>query len=130
FLPAMLSAPACGQTLSQAVADAMQHFPEIQTAQHRQEAVRAQAGQARAELLPSLNTTLGTGREKSRNASTRFLSGGEVTLSRQEVELSGSQLLFDGGAAGGQVRRFNALAEGAGFTVFDTAEKIGRASCR
>jgi adhesin transport system outer membrane protein len=34
-------------------------------------------------------------------------------------------LLFDGGAAGGQVRRFGARTEGAAFTVSDTAENVG-----
>jgi len=115
---------AAAETLGQTVSSAVRHFPEIQAAQHRQEAVRAQAGQARAELLPNLNTTLGIGRERSRNISTRAL-GEHVTLSRQEAEVSVSQLLYDGGAAGGQVRRFDALADSAGLAVFDTAETVG-----
>ena len=120
----LLNAPSLhAETLTQTVTSAMQHFPEIQSAQHRQAAVRAQAGQARAELLPNVNTSLGVGRERSRNISTRF-AGEEVTLSRQEGEISVSQLLFDGGAASGQVRRFNALADSAGLTVFDTAETV------
>jgi adhesin transport system outer membrane protein len=112
------------ETLTQTVTSAIQHFPEIQSAQHRQEAVRAQAGQARAEFFPNVNTSLGLGRERSRNVSTRAV-GDDVTLPRREAEITVSQLLFDGGVASGQVRRFNALAEGAGLTVFDTAETVG-----
>jgi adhesin transport system outer membrane protein len=101
----------------------MERFPEIQAAQHRREAARAQVGQARAELFPSVNGSLGEGRERSRNVSTRA-TGEEVTLTRREAELSVSQLLFDGGAAGGQVKRFAARAESAEFGVIGTAEDV------
>jgi adhesin transport system outer membrane protein len=111
------------ETLQQAVSAAIERFPEIQAAQHRREAVRAQIGQARAELLPALNGSVGTGRERSRNVSTRF-AGDDVTLKRREGELNLTQLVFDGGAAGGQVRRFAARAEGAEFAVLSTVEEV------
>lgn len=112
------------ETLRQAVASAMARFPEIQSAQHRLEAARAQVGQARAELLPAMNGSLGQGRERSRNVSTRAAPGDEVTLRRQEAELSVTQLLFDGGAATGQVRRFAARAKGAELIMMGTAEDV------
>jgi adhesin transport system outer membrane protein len=111
------------ETLQQAVAAAMRRFPEIQAAQHRQEAARAQVGQARAELLPAVSGTLGAGRERSRNASTQVL-GEQATLSRTEAELTLSQLLFDGGAATGQLRRFSARAQGAEFNVVGTMQDV------
>jgi len=111
------------ETMRQAVDAAMARFPEIQAAQHRREAARAQVGQARAEWLPSINATLGEGRERSRNVSTR-LSGEDVNLSRREADISVTQLLFDGGATGGQIRRFAARAEGAEFGVIGTAEDV------
>ena len=111
------------ETLRQAVSAAVERFPEIHAAQHRREAVRAQAGQARAELFPSISGSLGEGRERSRNVSTRAF-GDDVTLRRREAELSVTQLLFDGGAAGGQVRGFSARAEGAEFTVVSTIEEV------
>ena len=122
---AFLFAPSArAETLEQAIARAVQFFPEIQAAQARRDAVTAQAGQARAELFPSVNVTAGEGRETSRNVSTRA-AGSDVTLTRQEADVSISQLLFDGGAAFGQVRRFGARREGAAFTVNDTAEAVG-----
>lgn len=102
----------------------MKRFPEIEAARHRTEAARAQAGQARAELLPSVNGSLGVGRERSQNVSTRTAPGDEVTLRRSEAELSVTQLLFDGGAASGQVRRFAARAEGAELIMIGTAEEV------
>jgi adhesin transport system outer membrane protein len=111
------------ETLQQAVSAAIERFPEIQAAQHRREAVRAQVGQARAELLPALNGSVGAGRERSRNLTTRF-AGDDVSLKRREGELNVTQLVFDGGAAGGQVRRFAARAEGAEFAVLNTVEEV------
>ena len=119
-----MTSPCAAETLTQAVSRALSHFPEIQAAAARREASSAQTGQARAEFFPSVNVALGQGREASRNISTRAL-GGDVTLTRQEADLSISQLLFDGGAAAGQVRRFGALTEGAAFSVTDTAETVG-----
>ena len=107
-----------------AVTRAVGQFPEMRAASSRYSAAIAQTGQARAEFFPSVNLALGEGRETSRNISTRVL-GRDPTLTRQEADLSLTQLLFDGGAASGQVRSFGARAEGAAFTIFDTAENVG-----
>ena len=117
-----LALSASAETLAQAVARATQYFPEIQAAQSRREAASAQTGQARAEFLPSVNLSLGEGRERSRNISTR---NNDLSLTRREADVSASQLLFDGGAAGGQVRRFGAREQGAVFGVSDVAENTG-----
>jgi adhesin transport system outer membrane protein len=109
--------------LRDAIAAAVARFPEIRAAEHRREAALAQLGQARAELLPVIAGSLGGGRESSRNVTTR-LTGTDVTLTRREAEISATQLLYDGGAAGGQVRRFAARAEGATFTVINTIEDV------
>jgi adhesin transport system outer membrane protein len=127
FIPvlfAWLVTAARAETLAQAVARAVAYFPDIQAALSRETAATAQTGQARAELYPSVNLALGEGRERSRNTSTRF-QGEDPTLTRREADLSASQLLFDGGASTGQVRRFGARAQGARFTVNDTADNTG-----
>ena len=122
-LLASFAAPSGAETLTQAVARAVARFPEIQGAQSRREATEAQVGQARAEFFPSVNASLGEGRERSNNASTRPL-GDDPTLTRREADITVSQLLFDGGAAGGQIRRFGARATGAGFAVTNTAQNV------
>lgn len=113
------------ESLRQAVASAVGRFPEIQAQQAREEVARAQVGQARAELLPSLSGSVGEGREKSRNVSTLVnRARGDVSLTRQEAELSLSQLVFDGGAAQGQVKRFEARTEGAAYNTINTVEDV------
>src|SRR5215218_2313178 len=116
-----LSAPAAfaDETLRHVIATAIDRFPEIQAAEHRREVASAQLGQARAELLPVIAGSFGEGREKSRNLTTRLV-GNDVTLTRREAEVTVSQLLFDGGASSGQVRRFTARVEGAGFNIAGT----------
>lgn len=119
---ASLTGLAAAESLPQAVARSLAHFPDVQTAASRQAQAQAQLGQARAEYFPSVNLTAGEGRERSRNISTRTH---DVTLTRQEGDLSVAQLLFDGGAARGQVRRFGARVESSAFTISDTAENTG-----
>lgn len=116
----VLSAPVQAETFGQAIARAVKDFPEIQAARARREAASAQTGQARADYFPSVNVTLGEGRETSRNASTRAL-GTDPTLTRREADISITQLLFDGGVTGGQVRRFTARTESAESSLTDTA---------
>jgi adhesin transport system outer membrane protein len=117
-----IASASAAETLRQAVSTALGRFPEIHAAQHRTVAARAQVGQARAELYPSVSGSVSEGRERSRNVSTR--AGNDVTLARREAELSISQLVFDGGAASGQVKRFAARAEGAELNVTGTAEDV------
>ena len=125
LLFASLAVPAAAESLSQAVSRAIQYFPEIQAAQARRDASAAQTGQAQAEFYPSLNVALGIGRENSSNAVTSA-PGNESTLTRREADVSISQLLFDGGATAGQVKRFTARTDSAAFTTIDTLENIGR----
>lgn len=119
----LVSPGMAAETLREAVSAALERFPEIQAAQHRMEAARAQVGQARAELFPSINASVGAGRESSRNVSTRTV-GDDATLKRREGEISATQLVFDGGAAGGQIRRFAARAAGAEFSLLDRTEDV------
>jgi adhesin transport system outer membrane protein len=110
-------------TLVEAVARAMQYFPEMRVAASQLAAAEAQVGQARAEFLPAVNVSAGEGRETSKNPSTRFLPG-DPTLTRQERDVTISQLVFDGGVAGGQLNRFRARVESAAYTVSSSAENI------
>lgn len=100
------------RTLAQSAAQALASFPEIKAALANRRAVETTVDQARAALFPSIDLTLGRGREVSDNVTSRAL-GRDITLNRQEAEITLSQLLFDGGAAGGQIRRGEARAKGA-----------------
>ena len=100
---------------------ALAYLPDVRAAQANQAAVERTIAQARGGWLPSVDATLGAGRQTSTNASTRA-AGVEPTLTRREADVSLTQLLFDGGAVSGQVRRFEARAAAASYQVASVSE--------
>jgi adhesin transport system outer membrane protein len=118
------TSPALADTLADALARAVVNLPEVRAARANQRAIEQNTAQARGAWYPTVDTSLGQGRESSNNPSTRAL-GSDQTLTRREAEVNLSQLIFDGGAASGQVRRFQARAEGAGDQVANAAESAG-----
>ncbi|MBE0622903.1 MAG: TolC family protein, partial [Burkholderiales bacterium] len=114
LLSAGLSAPpAVADTLADALTRAVANMPEVRAARANQRASEQVAAQARGAWYPSVDLSLGRGRETSDNPSTRLL-GSDQTLTRREAEVNLSQLIFDGGATSSQVHRFQASAEAAG----------------
>lgn len=118
------SLPASADTLADALARAVAHLPEVRAARANERAITQNAAQARGAWYPTIDASLGQGREASSNPNTRSL-GSDQTLTRREAEVNLSQLIFDGGATSGQVRRFQARAEGAADQVANTAETAG-----
>ena len=120
---ALAAGPAGADTLADAVARAIARFPDLRAAVANRRAVEQQTAQARGAWWPSIDATLGQGRETSRNQST-LPRGQDVALTRREAEVAVSQLLFDGGGATGQVRRFGARTDGAAYQVAAAAEAL------
>ncbi len=124
LLTASFAPTALADTLAEALTRAVANLPEVRAARASQRASVEAAAQARGAWYPSIDASVGQGRETSNNPSTRVL-GSDQTLTRREAEVSLSQLVFDGGATSGQVRRFQARAEGAGDQVASAAESAG-----
>jgi len=120
----LCNSAAFADTLTDALTRAVANLPEVRAARANQRAIEQNAAQARGAWYPTLDASLGQGRETSNNPTTRAL-GSDQTLTRREAEVSLSQLIFDGGATSGQVRRFQARAEGAGDQVAYAAETAG-----
>ncbi|MBE0614402.1 MAG: TolC family outer membrane protein [Burkholderiales bacterium] len=115
---------ALADTLADALTRAVANLPEVRAARANQRASVEAAAQARSAWYPSVDASVGRGRETSNNPSTRIL-GSDQTLTRREAELSLSQLVFDGGATSGQVRRFQSRADGAADQLASAAENAG-----
>ena len=109
--------------MTQAVASALKHFPDIRAAQANRRAAAELVDQARGAYFPSADLLLGTGREETDSPGTRF-AGQEAHLNRRESELTVTQLLFDWGATEGQVRRFAERADGANYQVASAGEAV------
>ena len=114
---------ALSRTLGEAVNQAIAVHPDIRTATANWRAVSESVAQARAQFLPSLDATLGQGREKTDSPLTRSL-GSPLTLTRREAQLNMSQLLFDGGASSSQLKREEARAASAYGQLASTAETV------
>ena len=121
LLLAFSSLIASADTLSQAVSRAVVNLPEVRAARANRDAVAESVVQARSVWYPSLDASAGQGRETSNNVSTRT-TGTNVTLDRREAEITLTQLVFDGGAASGQIRRFELRAQGATDLIANAAE--------
>ena len=111
-------------TLADALTRAVANLPEVRAARANLRAIEETAAQARGLWYPAIDASMGQGRESSNNPSTRAL-GSDQTLTRREAEVNLSQLVFDGGATSGQVRRYEARTEGAGDQVANAAENAG-----
>lgn len=95
--------------------------PELRASEAARRAAAEGVAEARGGYLPSLDLSLGRGRERSDNASTR---PGELSLNRSETELTVSQLVFDSGAVSSQVRRSEARSEGAALQLASASETL------
>lgn len=109
--------------MAEAVARALERFPDMRAAQANRRAAAELVDQARGAYFPSADLLLGTGREETDSPATRF-AGQEAHLNRRESELTVTQLLFDWGATEGQVRRFAERADGANYQVASAGEAV------
>ncbi len=123
-LAGVWSRPAAADTLADAIARAVANWPEVRAARANQRAFEQNTAEARGAWYPTLDASLGHGREASNNVSTRVF-GSDQTLTRREAEVNLSQLIFDGDATSGQVRRFQARTRSAGDQVANVAEAAG-----
>jgi adhesin transport system outer membrane protein len=119
------AAPCGAQTLAETVERAVRTFPDVRAAAANRRAIEETLPQARSQLLPSLDGSLGQGREWSDNSVTRA-QGGAVNRTRTEAEITLSQLLFDGGAALSQLRGQRARSRSAAEQVASIAEAVGQ----
>jgi adhesin transport system outer membrane protein len=120
---AACSAPVQAQTLPEAVGRAIATYPEIQAAIANRHASMETISQARAGFFPSVDASLGYGRERSDNPATR--PGGDVTLNRSEADVTLSQMVYDGSGVRSQVRIQESRSDSAAHDLANTAQTIG-----
>lgn len=108
-------------TLEEAVSQALRTNPELMAIQSELAAREFEVDQAKSAWKPQLSVSAGVGNE-TRNAPS---TGNEdVDLSRRELGLQASQLVFDGFATSSEVKRQRAREESAYYEVEATAENL------
>lgn len=123
---------ASATTLKEAVTHALCTGPDIGIISHNREAVAAEVRQALAGYYPTLDLSMGYGREYANNVTTQgetqtFLTpfaGGGITLWRSEMGLFLRQMLFDGFAVKSDVKAKKARLRAQSWRVNSEAERI------
>ncbi|HUY01884.1 MAG TPA: TolC family outer membrane protein [Rhodocyclaceae bacterium] len=124
FLALTLAAPARGETLQQAVAQALQTNPDVLIDLARRDATGEGLKQARAGYLPRIDLTLGRGRQHSDNATTLATYGGPIGQISYERSVTLTQMLFDGYATSNEVERSIARIDSSSLKLDATSEQV------
>ncbi len=112
-------------TLIEVIRQTLETNPDVLVTAHQRLAVDQEHRQAVAGYLPSLELNGGYGRETSDNITTRSrYEGGDVSLNREELGLTLSQMLFDGFHVKQAVEYQNSRIESAAHQVKSTSEQI------
>ena len=117
----LLPVEAGALTLREAVKHTLDTNPEVHAAKSELEARTYEVKQARSAYLPTVSIDAGIGEENRNSPAT---GNEDVDLTRQELGLSASQLLFDGFATSSEVKRQKARVESAEFQLLSTAEDL------
>ncbi len=118
-----LSSFVYADTLTEVIQHTLETNPEILMTINNRRATEQTLKQAQSGYWPTVELTGGYGRERSDNVTTRNM-GEEVTLTRQEMGLTLSQMLFDGFSIKHKIARQNSLVNSAAYKVQDTSENI------
>jgi adhesin transport system outer membrane protein len=96
-------------TLADAIRITIETNPTVLRAMSEQAIARYGIQQSQSNIFPSVDMTLGVGREITRSPATRTPAPNaidqNVTLTRKEAQLTASQLLFDGWSTINQIKR-------------------------
>lgn len=114
-------------TLTEAVAMALKTNPEVLAAKTNAQAVEQQIIQAYAAYLPTIDLTMGYGREVSDNTTSRSVFGNDdhhLTLNRGESGILVNQMLFDGFGTSHNIVRARALVESSQYELNSTLDRI------
>lgn len=123
FFLLMISFSSHAESLTEVIQRTLETNPDVLITVNNRRAAAQELRQAEGGYWPSLELTGGYGRESSDNSSTRSF-GKEVTLTRQELGLTLSQMLFDGFSTHYRVEQQSSLVESAAYKVQESSESI------
>jgi adhesin transport system outer membrane protein len=112
------------KTLIEVIQHTLATNPDVLVTLNNRHAADQQLKQAQAGYWPVLELTGGYGRETSDNTTTRLNNGEDLTLTRQEIGLSLSQLLFDGFFTKHEIARQHFHNNSSAYKVKEVFENI------
>jgi len=111
-------------TLREVIQHTLQTSPDILMVTQNRRVIDQQFKQATADYWPQIDINAGYGREYTKNNNTIQSTGNGLSLTRQELGLSLSQLVFDGFRVTHQVDQQRHLVESAAHQVTENSENI------
>lgn len=124
WLAVALPSHAFGQTLRDAVEQALATNPDVLITTNRRLAADQGLKQANAGYLPRVDLVAGIGPERLNSLDSRAAGLSDTTINRRDAAVTLSQMLFDGFAVKGEVARQQARIDSAAYGVATTAEDI------
>ncbi len=122
---ALTGAAQAQATIKDAIEQAFKANPDILIDAARRQASDEALNRANAGYGPRIDFNAGIGREWSNNSSTRAAGNtGSTVLTRREVGLTLSQMLFDGNATKSEVARNQALVDSNAYRLAATADQV------
>ena len=120
-----ISVSAHGQTLTEAMQNALNVHPEIQSGINARLAVEEEMKVAKSGYLPRIDLQAGYGREGTNSPSSRGVDGndGYRTLNRGESSLTVQQMLFDGFATKNEVARQRSTVNARAYELLANSER-------
>jgi adhesin transport system outer membrane protein len=110
------------QSLQEAIQLTVDENPEIQSEKAAKLAVEQEILQAKAGYFPTVDVSAGIGWEQSTNPTTRSKGDGTVSYGREEASIQLRQMVFDGMATSGEVKRQKARTNAQAYNVFGRSE--------
>jgi adhesin transport system outer membrane protein len=111
-------------TLLEVIQRTIETSPDILITTNSHQAIAQQIVQAKAGYLPKIDIVAGYGKQVSDNSSTRSSGSDDLTLSPRELNLTLSQLLFDGFGTQAKVAQQRYLLDSAAHQVKETCENV------
>ncbi|MBF0215099.1 MAG: TolC family protein, partial [Magnetococcales bacterium] len=115
---------AWGLSLGDAVNEALRSNPKLLAAGQELEETRQKIRQAFAGYLPTIDFSMGTGREWVSTPTTRYQDLGGLTMNRGEAGMNINQPIFDGFNTVHKVEQAKAQVQGADYSFLDVAETV------
>ena len=115
------SLTASADTLAQVIEKAIRTNPEVLAAISNRNASEKELDNAKAGRFPTLDLRLGGGNERTTTASIN-----DRSLDRQEVSIMARQIIYDGGAVSGEIKRQRARLEALDSKVFDVSDSVSQ----
>ncbi|MDM8568314.1 TolC family outer membrane protein [Thiotrichales bacterium HSG1] len=124
ILTLLMSLNVSAETLNEIIQHTLTTNPDMLITIQNYHASKQTIKQVQGGYLPSLELHAGYGSENSDNTTTRKFIDDDITLTRSEIGLTLSQMLFDGFKTKYGVKQYKSLADSAIHKIKNTSENM------